>query len=463
MPAQPALQQLVAGQRFGFCIKGGLFFRQRRFQHGQRGLFGQLIHDDLRHSGRVRGQHLPRACASPSKQPQRLACGLCVPGRDPSQHMACVRWGNAGQLDQATLYQTFQRACLYAGAQDVGHRVQPVTNTVQQHLFTRRDPIARLTCHGTHKAPVIFAGGGAAQLRIKRGMDHLGCLCRDERNGQDPLGSQRHPPMQAFCQEMHLAVAPQTSGAHGNGLYHRAVAADAGPCGVDRGPAIAQQGYIGGGAANVADQRTGSTGHPPRPHDRGRRPAEDRFNRPFPCLRGRDQRPVPPHHHQRGRDANVGQHILGPPDQPVDHPDQPRVQHRCQRPFRPVELGRQLMRGRHGPPRHLRHQGGDALFMDGVARGELAGDGKTADLFTLLGQKGDQRGFVQRGTLCACVVMPPAKDQIGVTVQRPCQPVRLKIPLLEADIDQRDAPALPFDQRIGCQRGRQRRHRHLTR
>ena len=101
--------------------------------------------------------------------------------------------------------------------------------------------------------------------------------------------------------------------------------------------------------------------------------------------------------------------------------------------------------------------------MRGVARGELAGDSKTADLFTLLGQKGDQRGFVQRGTLCACVVMTTAKDQIRVTVQRPCQPVRFKIPFLEADIDQRDAPALPFDQRIGCQRGRQRRHRHLTR
>ena len=153
--------------------------------------------------------------------------------------MARIRRGDASKLDQPAFDQPLKSTGFDPRAHDIRHRVQPVTDTVQQRLFTRRDAFARLTCHGTHKAPVIFAGGGAAQLRIKRGMDDLWCLRRDERNGQDTLGPQRHATLQAFGQEMHLAVAPQTGGTHGNGLYHRAVAADASPCGVDRGPAIA--------------------------------------------------------------------------------------------------------------------------------------------------------------------------------------------------------------------------------
>jgi len=262
---------------------------------------------------------------------------------------------------------------------------------------------------------------------------------------------------------MDLAVAPQTGGAHGDGLYHRAVAAHAGTCGVNRRPSVAQQGHIRGGAADITDQRMCRAGHPPRPDNRGRRPAENRFNRSRTRLCRRDQCPIAAYDHQRGRHADVSQHILGAANQPVDHPDEPRIQHRRQRPFRPVELGRQLMRGRHRPARHLRHKRSNPLFVDRVARRKLTGDREPADLRFLRGQKRDQRVFVQRGKLCACVVMSAAQDQIGITVQGLCQPVRLKVTFFETDIDQRHAPALPFDQCIGRQRGGQRRHSHLTR
>ena len=89
--------------------------------------------------------------------------------------------------------------------------------------------------------------------------------------------------------------------------------------------------------------------------------------------------------------------------------------------------------------------------MCGIARGELAGDSKTAHVILVALKKRNQSGFVQRHHLATCVIMPARHHQIGVTLQGIGQPVGLQVPLLETDIDQRDPPPLSFDQRIGGQ------------
>ena len=63
-------------------------------------------------------------------------------------------------------------------------------------------------------------------------------------------------------------------------------------------------------------------------------------------------------------------------DQPVDHADQPGVQHCRQRPFRPVELRGEFVRTGHGPPRHPADGIARCNLMRGVARGKTGGDGK---------------------------------------------------------------------------------------
>ena len=66
---------------------------------------------------------------------------------------------------------------------------------------------------------------------------------------------------------MHLTIPTQTKGAHGNGLDHGAVWTHLGAFGINGGQAIAQNGNIGGGSANIRNQCIVGIGQPPRPND----------------------------------------------------------------------------------------------------------------------------------------------------------------------------------------------------
>ena len=93
--------------------------------------------------------------------------------------------------------------------------------------------------------------------------------------------------------------------------------------------------------------------------------------------------------------------------------------------------------------------------MLGVARGKLRGHGIGRNA-ALLGQPGAQGRAVQRAGGQSGMGVPARQDQGRIAAQCGTQPLPLQILLAKADIDQRDAPALPFHQRIGGKRGRQR-------
>ena len=136
---------------------------------------------------------------------------------------------------------------------------------------------------------------------------------------------------------------------------------------------------VRGGAADVADQRVTLAGQPACPGDRCGGTGKDRLDRPLAGQPRRNQRPVAAHHHQRRVDAERGHMPLAGADQPVDHPDQARVQERGQRPTRAVQAGRQFVRTGHRQARDAADRIARGVFMGGVAGGKGGGDGKAGD------------------------------------------------------------------------------------
>ena len=262
---------------------------------------------------------------------------------------------------------------------------------------------------------------------------------------------------------MDLAVTAKPACPHGDRFDHGPVGPDPGAQRVYRRSTVPQQGDIRRRATDIAHQRIVGTRQPARPDDGGRRTAQDRFDGANPRLRAGNQRPIPPHHHQGGGDTDVAQRILGPPDKAIDHADQTGVENRCHRPLRAVELGRQLVRRRNGPPCHLVDKRRCPLFVGGIAHRELACHGETADRAAVGFQKGGQGRFVQRRGLCARMIVAPREHDIRLPPQRFPEAIRIQIPFLEPDVDQRHTPALPFDKGIGRQGRRQGSQRNIIR
>ncbi len=287
-------------------------------------------------------------------------------------------------------------------------------------------------------------------------MDHRPVVHRQQGHRDQPPRPKPQAALQPGLHQVHLAVAAKAGGAHRHRLDHGAETADAGALRVDLGQAVAQQRHVRCGAADVADQRILRARQPARPHDAGGGAGQDGLDRPFPHHRGRDQRPVAAHHHQRRVDAHGLQMAFAGRNQAVDHSDQPGVQHRRQRPLRAVQLGRKLVAAGDGAAGHAADHLARGDFMGGVAGGKAGGNGKAHHLRPQFGHLRLKRGQVQRRGLGARVGVAAVQKDDRVTLQRLGQAAALHVAGVEADEDQRDAAALPLDQRIGGQRGGQR-------
>ena len=92
-----------------------------------------------------------------------------------------------------------------------------------------------------------------------------------------------------------------------------------------------------------------------------------------------------------------------------------------------------------------------------VAHGEIGADRQSPRRRGAeFGQRRLQRGQVERGGI-AVDVMAARQNTTGIGAERRLQAVAGEVGLGKADHDQRDAAALPLDQRVG---GERRRHRH---
>ena len=61
--------------------------------------------------------------------------------------------------------------------------------------------------------------------------------------------------------QRHFGIAAEAEGAHGDRLDHGAEAADGGAFRIEPGTAAVEHGDVGGGAANVGDDRIVEAGH----------------------------------------------------------------------------------------------------------------------------------------------------------------------------------------------------------
>ena len=114
-----------------------------------------------------------------------------------------------------------------------------------------------IAAHRHHKATVKLACRFSRERAVKGRVHHRSVVDREKRHRHQPPRPKAQATEQAVGFQMHFAVATKAGGAHRHRLDHGAKAANAGASRINLGQAAAQQRHIGGGAANVADQRIG--------------------------------------------------------------------------------------------------------------------------------------------------------------------------------------------------------------
>ena len=310
--------------------------------------------------------------------------------------------------------------------------------------------------HRNDEAAVGFPRDFGCERAIKGGVDHRARIDSQKRNRDQAARTKPEVAAQAFGAKVNLAVAAKAGCAHGHCFNHGAIAADQCACGVDLGQTAAQNGDVGGGAANVADKGVGSTGKPARADDAGGRAGQNGFDRPLTHHRGGNQRPVAAHHHQRCGDADPGQMPLAGGDQAVQHTDQAGVQDGGQGAFRAIQTGGKFMRAGDRASGKTAHQIARGNLVRRVAGGEPGGDGKAHDFGAKRGNGGFQSGQIQGGEFAAGVGMAADKLHHGIAAKGCGQTGAIKVCRFKPDEQKCHAPALAFDQRVGRKRGGQR-------
>ena len=128
-------------------------------------------------------------------------------------------------------------------------------------------------------------------------------LEREQAHRHGTAGAEFQLELKACFDQMDFAIAAKADGAHGNRLHHGLKATDAGTEGVEPGRAVPHDGDVGGGAANVGDNRILRAGHIACADKRCGRAGQDRLDRAFAGDIGGDQCAIATHDHDGGLDA----------------------------------------------------------------------------------------------------------------------------------------------------------------
>ena len=344
VPVQPPLSQRMARELFGGQAEIYRLFGKPGFQYGQNGLVRQAPGDHLRHFHRAARQHISPARPPPRHQAQRLFSRFRVPYPCRAQNMAGIGRGHARDLHQPASDKAAQGLRIGADLQDRRHRLHStLDNPRQQNGVAIRQTASLDAGDGAHECRIVIARHRPPELRVQRAVDHLRRLLRNQASGQHPARPKRQTTLQPVLQ-MHLAIAAKAGGMHRHRLDHGAPGANLRAGRIDHRAAATQNGHIRGSATDIRYQRRIHPSQPTRPDDGGGGAAQDCLDGAGACLCGADQRAIAAHHHEGRGNAQIAQLAPGLPDQPGDHADQPRIQDRRQRPLRPVQPGRQMVR-----------------------------------------------------------------------------------------------------------------------
>jgi hypothetical protein len=233
------------------------------------------------------------------------------------------------------------------------------------------------------------------------------------------------------------------------------MAADAGAERIDRRPAIRDEADIGRRSADIGDDGVRQSGQEGRAHGARGRAGQDRLDRPV-ARRGRGhQGAVAAYHHQRRADARRGEPFGAAIDQVAHDRHQPRIEQRRQRATRSVQRRGQVVACRDRPTAARGHDLHRRALMGRVADREHGRDRVGVDLRRGPVDKRLERRHVERGTRIAMRVVPTVDERDRIGAERAAKSRALQLGPLEADQDQTRHTALPLDDRVGRERGRQ--------
>ena len=361
---------------------------------------GQLIHD---HPGERRstfGDPATPARPPAGEQGQGLLCSDLVPSVCQPQHMRRVRRRDPRQHHLPPPDHPGKRGVLHPAGDRLGQGQRAIRKPCGNRGLARIKARRQITLPvRQHDLAAVLRRDLLRQRVVQHVMHQCGMVHRRQRNRHDPARPKAQPAIEPF-DHMHRTVATKARGAHRHRLDHGAERPHPRALWVDLGAAILQQANIRRRAADIADQRGRLLRQPLCPRDGCRRAAQDRFNRLFAGHVGRDQRPVTPHDHQTRGDPQSRQMPLTGRNQPVDHSDKPRIQHRRQRAFRTAQGLAQIMRTAHRFASDSADHVTRGNLMRRIACGETGGHGETGDPRRQIGERLLQCVSTERHSLC---------------------------------------------------------------
>ena len=257
----------------------------------------------------------------------------------------------------------------------------------------------------------------------------------------------------------HLAVSPEPDGAHRHRFHHRAKSTHAGAVGVDAGPAVDEQGVVGRRAADVGDERVAFSGEVRRADQACGGTGEDGLDRLQPGDLRADQRPVAAHHHHRRGNPQCAERAIGRVQQALDGRHETGVQHARHRPPRTVEPARERMAARHRQAGALAQAIADRKLVLRVAHREHSGHRECVDRAPEAGERPVEGGEVRCLAREPRRIVTAADTDAGVATKRIGDSGPRRGRLVEADEHQAHPTALPFDERVGGERGGERDER----
>jgi hypothetical protein len=213
---------------------------------------------------------------------------------------------------------------------------------------------------------------------------------------------------------------------------------------------------VGGGAADVADDRVVEAGEVCGADQAGRWTGEDRLDRAFTHEVGRHQRAVAAHHHHGGVHAVVDQRLLGRGHQPIDDRHQTCVQDRRHRSLRTIELRGQHMARGHRLAGEAPDEFHCRQLVCRVADAELRHHGEPVDPIGHLADPLGQEIEVERRAFPTVRVVAAGEQHCGIAPERSAQATALDHVVVEADDDRAHRTSRPLDECVGGECGRQR-------
>ena len=220
-----------------------------------RGLPRETLNDSRRQILGIGSNRLAVAAFLAGSKFQPEASGGGIPLALPAQNMQRVGRRDAADMGETPRGQTIKRRFLRRGSQKLGERLRLLGDPGVKRGFLRGKTCShRIRQAGADREQAFMAlGMDGTDLLFQRRNDNLGKAVADQAERQDAARAEFDARDQAGEINSHFRIATEPVSSHGHRFDHRPVAADHGAIGIELRPTVLQNGDIGRGAADIAD------------------------------------------------------------------------------------------------------------------------------------------------------------------------------------------------------------------